>query len=83
MSADGGPARTARATALTLFPLPFSHSTAMHADAAAVSAIRDLVRPLLLTDLRIQCRARALNPGGGRETLADRLAAHMLETGDR
>jgi SPIRAL1-like protein len=54
----------------------------MH-DASASAAVRDLVRPLLLQDLRIQCRARGLNPGGGRDTLADRLVEHMLATGDR
>ena len=71
-----------RAHALTLcFSPPFSlpcAAAAMH----TASSVRDLVRPLLLPDLRIQCRARGLNPGGGRDTLADRLAAHMLETGD-
>ena len=68
-----------RARSPSLTPLSL---LAMH-DAAATAAVRDLVRPLLLIDLRIQCRARGLNPGGGRDTLADRLAEHMLETGDR
>jgi SPIRAL1-like protein len=37
---------------------------------------------LLLKDLRIQCRARGLNPGGSREALQERVRDHMLETGD-
>lgn len=41
-----------------------------------------IVRPLLLKDLRTQCRARGLNPGGNREVLAERLREHMLETGN-
>lgn len=42
----------------------------------------ELLKPLLLKDLRNQCRARGINPGGSRETLQDRLQEHMLETGD-
>jgi SPIRAL1-like protein len=42
----------------------------------------DLLRPVLLKDLRINCRARGLNPGGGRETLFDRLKEDMLATGN-
>jgi len=44
--------------------------------------VEDLLKPVLLKDLRIQCRARGLNPGGNREILADRLKEHMLQTGD-
>lgn len=44
--------------------------------------VEDLLKPVLLKDLRIQCRARGLNPGGNREVLADRLKEHMLQTGD-
>jgi SPIRAL1-like protein len=40
------------------------------------------VQMLLLKDLRIQCRARGLNPGGSREALQERVRDHMLETGD-
>lgn len=38
------------------------------------------VQPLLLKDLRIQCRARGLNPGGSREALLDRVKENMMET---
>lgn len=44
--------------------------------------IDDILRPLLLKDLRIQCRARDLNPAGGREALVERLRQHMLDSGD-
>ena len=44
--------------------------------------VGDLLKPLLLKDLRIQTRARGLNPGGNRDTLMERLKEHMLETGD-
>lgn len=44
--------------------------------------VDDLLKPVLLKDLRIQCRARGLNPGGSRETLVERVKEHMLETGD-
>ncbi|EFN58381.1 hypothetical protein CHLNCDRAFT_140278 [Chlorella variabilis] len=36
----------------------------------------------MLKDLRIQCRARGLNPGGSREALMDRMKEHMLQTGN-
>lgn len=45
-------------------------------------AVDDLLKPLLLKDLRIQCRARGLNPGGGRETLFERVKENMLKTGN-
>ncbi|KAL4432785.1 hypothetical protein ABPG77_008111 [Micractinium sp. CCAP 211/92] len=48
----------------------------------ANTQIDDLLRPLLLKDLRIQCRARGLNPGGSREALLDRVRENMLETGN-
>lgn len=40
------------------------------------------LQPLLLKDLRIQCRARGLNPGGNREVLLERVKTDMLETGN-
>ena len=40
------------------------------------------LQPLMLKDMRIQCRARGLNPGGSREALMERVRDHMLETGD-
>ncbi|KAL4458125.1 hypothetical protein ABPG75_012990 [Micractinium tetrahymenae] len=48
----------------------------------ANTQIDDLLRPLLLKDLRIQCRARGLNPGGSREALLERVREHMLQTGN-
>ena len=45
--------------------------------------IGDLLKGLTHKDLRIQCRARGLNPGGSREVLQERLAEHMMETSDR
>ena len=58
--------------------------------AAAAAAARNRLfpllplplQPLLLKDLRIQCRARGLNPGGSREALLERVRDHMLETGN-
>lgn len=44
--------------------------------------VEDILKPVLLKDLRIQCRARGLNPGGNREVLLERLKEHMLLTGD-
>lgn len=40
------------------------------------------LQPLLHKDLRIQCRARGLNPGGSRDALQERVAEHMLATGN-
>ena len=40
----------------------------------------DLLRPMLLPDLRKECRERGLNPGGGREALLDRVRQNMIET---
>ncbi|CAK0787941.1 hypothetical protein CVIRNUC_011163 [Coccomyxa viridis] len=45
-------------------------------------AVSDVVKHLMLKDLRIQCRARGITPAGGREALLERLNAHMLDTGD-
>ena len=44
--------------------------------------VDDLLRPVLLKDLRIQCRVRGLNPGGGREVLMERVKDDMLATGN-
>lgn len=44
--------------------------------------VNAVLRPLLLKDLRNQCRARGLTPAGSRESLMDRLQEHMLSTGD-
>lgn len=44
--------------------------------------VKELLAPLLLKDLRIQCRARGLNPGGSRPALVDRVHEHMMATGD-
>ena len=44
--------------------------------------LNDLVKPIMLKDLRTQCRARGLTPAGSREALADRIKENMLQTGD-
>lgn len=44
--------------------------------------VGDYLRPLTLKDLRTQCRARSLNPGGSRAALADRVGEHMTSTQD-
>ncbi|KAI8472141.1 MAG: hypothetical protein J3K34DRAFT_415268 [Monoraphidium minutum] len=41
-----------------------------------------MLKPILLKDLRIQCRARGLSPAGGKEQLSERLRDHMLATQD-
>lgn len=41
-----------------------------------------LLKPVLLKDLRIQCRVRGLNPAGGKEQLTERLKEHMIATND-
>lgn len=41
-----------------------------------------IMRGLLHKDLRTQCRARGLNPGGNPESLRERLAQHMIATRD-
>lgn len=48
----------------------------------APTQIDDMLKPLLLKDLRIQCRARGINPGGSREALQERVKDHMMETGN-
>jgi SPIRAL1-like protein len=45
-------------------------------------AVEDLLKPVLLKDLRLACRARGLNPGGSRDTLFERVKEHMLQTGN-
>lgn len=42
--------------------------------------IYDLLKPILHKDLRLQCRARGLNPAGGKETLMERLKDDMFAT---
>lgn len=44
--------------------------------------LNDLLRPLLLPDLRTECRSRGINPAGGREALMERVRQHMLSTGN-
>uniref|UniRef100_A0A383VIH3 SAP domain-containing protein n=1 Tax=Tetradesmus obliquus TaxID=3088 RepID=A0A383VIH3_TETOB len=41
-----------------------------------------MLKPVLLKDLRIQCRARGLSPAGGKEQLTERLKEHMIATND-
>ena len=44
--------------------------------------LNDLLRPMTLRELRVQCRARGVNPGGGHEALTERLRENMLTTGN-
>ncbi|GBF95427.1 hypothetical protein Rsub_08389 [Raphidocelis subcapitata] len=44
--------------------------------------VDNMMKAMLLKDLRIQCRARGLSPAGGKEQLSERLKEHMLQTGD-
>lgn len=41
-----------------------------------------MLKPVLLKDLRIQCRARGLSPAGGKEQLTERLRDDMIATND-
>ena len=49
---------------------------------AALSAIEvnDILKGLLLKDLRTNCRARQISPAGGRDALIERIAEHMNKT---
>ncbi|GBF99486.1 hypothetical protein Rsub_12154 [Raphidocelis subcapitata] len=44
--------------------------------------IERVLRGVMLKDLRVYARAHGLSPAGGKEQLADRIKAHMLESGD-
>jgi SPIRAL1-like protein len=44
--------------------------------------LSDHLKPLMLRDLRTQCRARGINPGGSAEALRERLMENMQNTGD-
>ena len=44
--------------------------------------VEDIVRGLLLKDLRVQCRARGISPAGSRDALLERLRDDMLQTHD-
>eukprot|EP00879_Flechtneria_rotunda_P008641 GHRR01009054.1.p1 GENE.GHRR01009054.1~~GHRR01009054.1.p1 ORF type:complete len:191 (-),score=40.13 GHRR01009054.1:1702-2274(-) len=44
--------------------------------------VAKLLKPVLLKDLRIQCRARGLSPAGGKEQLTERLKEDMIATND-
>lgn len=55
-------------------------SFVLFASANMSEEIGDVLKPLLLKDLRTNCRARNLNPGGSRESLFERLKENMLET---
>ena len=45
-----------------------------------LTQVSDDLKPLMLQDLRIQCRARGISPAGSRPTLLERLAEHMMAT---
>jgi len=55
---------------------------AMSKPTVSAVAVEDLLKPVLLKDLRLACRARGLNPGGSRDTLFERVKEHMLQTGN-
>lgn len=44
--------------------------------------VEDIVKGLLLKDLRVQCRARGISPAGSRDALLERLRDDMLQTRD-
>ena len=46
------------------------------------TALNDMLKGLLMKDLRVQCRARGVTPAGSREALVERLRDNMLETQD-
>ena len=48
----------------------------------SLTEVHDALKPLMLQDLRIQCRARGISPAGSRQTLLERLGEHMMATGD-
>ena len=48
----------------------------------SLTEVNDALKHLMLQDLRIQCRARGISPAGSRPTLLERLAEHMMATGD-
>lgn len=47
-----------------------------------VETVDQLIKALTLKELRVQLRARGLQPAGGQEALSDRLKQHMIETKD-
>ncbi len=61
---------------------PLPATAADRRAAPAMVQVNDFLKPLMLKDLRTQCRARGLNPGGSREALAERVGEHMLATQD-
>ena len=44
--------------------------------------IDQMIKPLMLSDLRTQLRARGENPGGSEAALRDRLKQNMVATGN-
>ncbi len=58
--------------------------TAPRAAQATMSAVEvdKMLKPVMLKDLRIQCRVRGLSPAGGKDQLAERLRDAMIATGD-
>lgn len=44
--------------------------------------VDQMLKPVLLKDLRIQCRLRGVSPAGGKEQLTERLKEHMIATND-
>lgn len=50
--------------------------------ASMVMSIEYMLKPMMLKDLRTQCRYRNLSPAGGADQLRERLGEHMCNTGD-
>lgn len=48
----------------------------------SAAELNDMIKGMLLKDLRVQLRARRLNPAGSREALLERLSEAMLANGD-
>lgn len=48
----------------------------------SVIEVNDVLKPLLMKDLRTNCRARNLNPGGSKEALVERLSDDMRKSRD-
>ena len=46
------------------------------------SEVEQLLRPLTIKDLRVQCRTRNISPAGSIDTLRLRLQENMVETKD-
>ena len=57
-----------------------STSTLIAMAEKSVIEVNDVLKPLLMKDLRTNCRARNLNPGGSKEALVERLSDDMRKS---